>query len=59
MHGYDREQEMIEKFKKLCCFRGYSTNQCPLHRLEVERTLYAALAVIATALVTLCSIMGH
>ena len=44
---------MIKKFGR--CFRCFTPNECPLHRLEVEKIIYAVLLVISVAMSVACA----
>lgn len=47
------------KDNKHKCFRGYSSDQCPLHNLEVTKLVYGVLLVIAVATLVSCNLMWH
>ena len=37
------------------CFRCFTPDSCPLHRLEVEKIIYAILLVISVAMLVTCA----
>lgn len=44
---------MVKKFGR--CFRCFTPDSCPLHRLEVEKIIYAILLVISIAMLVVCT----
>ena len=49
----------MEDKDKHKCFRGYTTDQCPMHSLEVTKLVYGVLLVIAVATLVSCNLMWH
>lgn len=44
---------MIKKIGR--CFRNYTSDNCPMHRLEIEKMFYSVLLVIAVGMLLVCT----